>query len=46
MSKKKKNKQLKKVIPNNSRLNIHGYVADRGGCGHIRMIFPFLLLNS
>lgn len=29
-----------------NRIFWHSYVADRGGCGHIRVIFPSLLFNS
>jgi hypothetical protein len=26
--------------------NIHGYIADTQGCGHIRIIIPYMLLNQ
>ncbi len=34
-----------KVINSPSSINMYNYVADMQGCGHIRMIFPSLLLN-
>jgi len=45
MSKKMKVMPPKSVIKDKSVLNFHGYIADKGGCGHIRMIFPFLYVN-
>ena len=40
-----KNKAPMKIISDNSRLSWHTFVADKGGCGHIRVIFPSLLCN-
>lgn len=45
MSKNMKIKPPKTVIKNNSRISFHGFVADKGGCGHIRIILPFLYAN-
>jgi len=42
---KKNVKTPMKVIPKNSRIFWHSYVADKGGCGHIRVIIPSLLVN-
>ncbi|MFW6311521.1 MAG: hypothetical protein ACOC1K_04725 [Nanoarchaeota archaeon] len=43
---KKNVKPPKKVIDNNSMISFHAFVADKGGCGHIRVIFPFLYMNT
>lgn len=43
---KKNVKPPKKVIPEKSMISWHSYVADKGGCGHIRVIYPSLLLNA
>jgi len=45
MSKIKLKNPPMKVIPNNSRISWHGYVADKGGCGHLRVIIPYILTN-
>lgn len=39
-----KNK-LNKIQPK-GRMNFHTYLADNAGCGHIRVIFPSLMLNQ
>lgn len=41
---KKKKKKLDLIKPP-VQLNIYSYAADNQGCGHIRVIFPHLLLN-
>lgn len=35
----------KRVIKENSSIAWHCFVADKGGCGHIRVIYPSLLAN-
>lgn len=42
---KKNVKKPMKVIPDKSAIMWHTYVADKGGCGHIRVIFPTMLSN-
>lgn len=39
-----KNK-LNKIQPK-GKMNLHTYLADNAGCGHIRVIFPSLMLNQ
>lgn len=38
-------KKLNKIQPK-GRMNLHTYLADNAGCGHIRVIFPSLMLNQ
>lgn len=42
---KKKVKEPIKNIPNNSRMSWHYFLGDKGGCSHIRCIFPSMLCN-
>ncbi len=42
---KKKNKALLKQIKKPAFLRFMGYIADTQGCGTIRCIYPYLLLN-
>ncbi len=35
-----------KVVPDNSSIHWHGYPADKGGCGILRVIIPSLLTNT
>ena len=44
--KKMKIKAPKQIVKNNTMVSWHAYNADQGGCGHIRVIFPTLLVNT
>jgi hypothetical protein len=33
-------------IPAGSRFRLHSYCGDLGGCGFIRIIYPYMLLNT
>jgi len=43
--KKRQSKNKLEVLKPPIALNFFSYIADNQGCGHIRVIFPYLLLN-
>lgn len=42
----KKLKEPIRILPNNSVVGWHGFMADTGGCGFHRMVFPSLLTST